>query len=57
MKSKLLCLILVMIFIWWFKISVDNWNKNAIEYNKSMKKHCPCEKWNYVTKGYWECDC
>lgn len=49
--------LLAVVFIWWFKIAVDNYNKEAIRHNDEMKKNCPCEKWHYVTKGQWECDC
>lgn len=48
---------LAVVFIWWFKVAVDNWNKDVIRHNIEMKKNCPCEKWHYVTKGQWECDC
>jgi len=49
--------LLVVGFIWWFKVAVDKWNADVIEYNKQRKKDCPCEKWHYVTKGHWDCDC
>jgi hypothetical protein len=49
--------LLVTVLILWFKIAIDNWNKEAIEYNKQMKNKCPCGKFQYVTKGHWECDC
>jgi hypothetical protein len=53
----ILYLLLAVVFILWFKVAVDNWNKDAIEYNEQMKEYCPCDNWHYVTKGYWECDC
>jgi len=48
---------LVIIFLYCFKICVDNWNKDAIEYNSQIKKECPCEKYKYISKGYYKCDC
>ncbi len=54
---NLLYLVLAVVFVWYFKICVDNWNRDAEVYNKRMKEHCPCEKWHYVTKGLWLCDC
>lgn len=48
---------LFIIFIYCFKIACDNWNKDAIEHNRKMKEYCPCEKWHYVSRGQWECDC
>jgi len=49
--------LIAIVFIWWFKLCVDNWNKEAAKHNEQMKKECPCGKWHYVSKGYWECDC
>jgi hypothetical protein len=56
-KLKIFYLLIVIIFIYWFKISIDNWNNEALKHNSEIKKHCPCEKWYYVTKGHFECEC
>lgn len=48
---------LLTFFVYWFKISIDKWNKDAIIYNTEVKNFCPCEKWKYITKGQWECKC
>lgn len=55
--SKFLYLLIAIIFIYWFKIAIDNWNEEAVNKNNEIKKHCPCEKWNYITKGNFECEC
>ena len=56
-KRNTLYLVLAVVFIWYFKICVNNWNRDAELHNQEMKEYCPCENWHYVTKGHWECDC
>lgn len=52
-----LILLILVVFIYLFKIAIDNWNEEAIKHNIEIKNHCPCEKWIYITKGNFECEC
>lgn len=48
---------LSVVFMWYVDVCVNNWNRDTQIYNKEIKDYCPCEKWLYVTKGIWVCDC
>ena len=60
MSSKTIAfrIFLVIIFLYLFtNCNIKESKEDAIKYNKQMKKECPCEKYQYISKGYYKCEC